>query len=534
MPPTDPFILNEQKLAQSALAKVRGVMKGNGLKQDRIEILSHKIVRHTLNAGTYLELKPVLAERNVPGRITAGQLTRSREEAMRGVDQAMRQAAVDANIKAQIANVLLSRSDQGFGLSRQAIPLDFLKREYCWHDACHTCRGTAQAPCQRCQGRKLETCIKCTGRGLMPCPICRATGLVQGEKCHRCHAQRYVPCDGCNRSGMMGCRMCNATGVSQCPTCAGQGWKTYIVSLAAQAVTYFEYDAKSIPKGAADAVETMAQQLAATSKIKITGRVADEKENVLGANYEVEFPYGEINFKLGAKEAKAKLFGFSGDLVEFPNVLDKMLGPSVAELEEAANNVGSVAAAIQKATRFRLIAQAFLTQQKTTTKKTIAQLMKTYDIGLSLGMAEKIAILADRTTAKITRKPRYYGLGVGLAITAVLCALYYLVPLRPALAAYLPDPRFDAVLDLIVAAAGAVITTLSIQLVAAGAVRKALGHLLPKNAKNSLIPKAQETRLWGYGGVVAIIFVMIELGARLGSGAPYWYELLRSLIVRAI
>ncbi len=523
---------NEQKLVRDALAHVQAILRGNGVKKENITIISHKIAHHTMNAGTYLELKPVVSERSTPGKTVAGQLLGSRDDARRAVDQAMATAARDATGKAQIANTLLQRPDQGFGMNRQAVPLNFLAKEYSWHEACQTCRGTAQAPCQRCLGKRIEPCIKCTGRGLMFCPMCRGTGLLQGNKCPRCHAQRYVPCDGCRQSGMMNCRMCQATGVMKCQTCNGLGWKTHILSVSAQALTYFEYDGKSIPKPAADMIETRAEALATSGKIKITGRVADEKENVLGANYEVGFPFGEILFQIGKKEVKAYIFGNEGDLVEFPFVLDRMLAGAVQELSEAANDVGSVADKIRDATRYRLIAQAYLASLRMPSKKAVASLLKTYDIGLSPGMAERIVMLADQTESRITRKPRYYGLIAGLLVTAGINAAYYLLPVRAMAAGMLPDQRFDVVLDLPLPIIGGLVTAMAIKLFAASAIKKALGHLASPDKKGSLGAKTHTSGMWAYAGATIVTFVLMEVSAQMHSDSPYWYEMLRSMLQR--
>lgn len=528
-PFTAPATVNEQSLAQSALERVRAIMKGNGVKLDTITVASQKITYHTLHAGTYLELKPQNAEKISPGKSVVGQLVASREEAMRQVDQAMVQAANNATAKAQIANVLLSRPDQGFGLARQTVPLDFLKKEFTWHEGCTTCNGTSNAPCQRCQGRKIEPCTKCSGRGLMICPLCRATGLLQGQKCTKCHGQRYVPCDLCRRSGMMNCRMCNALGTMKCPTCAGQGWKTHVLTLSAQALTYFEYDGKAVPKGAADMIETQAGALASQQRIKVTGRIADDKENVLGANYEVEFPYGDIVFTLGKNEVKANLFGYKGELINFPYVLDKVVLRTVEDLEDAARGAGDVAGTIKKATRYRVIAQGFIMASKTSAKKTVNHLLKLYDIGLSQGMAEKIALLADQTTARITSKPRTYGLIGGLLLTAALCAGYYMTPARSSIASYLPNAKLDFILDLLPLALGGMITTMCIQMAGAGAIRKALGHLMPQGQKKALVSKAGSSGWWGWAGTVIIMLGTMEYVSSGGAG-PYWYEFARNFV----
>lgn len=522
---------NEQAIAQGALERVRAVLKGNGVKVASIAIAGHKISHHTLNAGTYLELKPGMGERTSPGKLVVGQMVTSRDEASRAIDQVMIQAANDPAIRAQIANALLSRPDQGFGLAHQTVPLDFLKRDYTWHEGCQTCNGTSRAACQRCHGRKIETCTKCSGRGLMFCPLCRGTGLLQGQKCTRCFGQRYVPCDLCQRSGMMNCRVCNATGLTKCTTCAGQGWKTHILTLNAQALTYFEYDGKSIPKPAADMIETQASALVTEQRIKVRGRIADEKDNILGANYEVEFPYGEIIFTIGKKEVAGHIFGFKGELINFPDILDRLVGGAVRDLEDAARDVGDVARKIRSATRYRVIAQGFLLAAKYGEKKAVEQLTKLYDIGLSLGMAEKIVTLADRTTSRITRKPRYYGLAAGLLVVAAIGYAYYLLPIRARIAGYLPDAKFDFVLDLLPLVIGGMITTLAIQTAASGAIKKALGHLA-KGSKTGLVPKTRSSGLWGWLGTAIIMLGLMEHASTSAGAAPYWYEIVRNIVMQ--
>jgi hypothetical protein len=533
-PFTAPTTVSEQSLIQSALDHVRAIMKGNGVKQDSISVASHKISHHTLNAGTYLELRPATSERQSPGKLSVGLMVASRDEASKAVDQAMVAAANDPTAKAQIASVLLSRPDQGFGLSRQTISLDFLKKEFTWHEGCSTCNGTANAPCQRCHGRKVETCSKCSGRGLMACPLCRTTGLLQGQKCTRCHGQRYVPCDLCQRTGMMACRVCHATGVMKCATCAGQGWKTHTLTTTAQALTYFEFDGKSMPKGAADMFETQAPALAVQQRIKVTGRIADDKENVLGANYDVEFPYGDLVFMIGKNEIKANLFGYKGELINFPYVIDKVVLRAVEDLEEAARDVGDVAGKIRNATRYRVIAQGFLTASRMSAKKTVEHLLKIYDIGLSQGMAEKIAVLADQTTARITRKPRYYGLIGGLILVAAMDAAYYLLPVRSKIAGYLPNAKIDFVLDLLPLVLGGIVTTIAIQMAGAGAIRKALGHLIPKGQKNTLASKAGSSAVWGWAGTLAIMLGLMEYTASHTGSAPYWYEIARNFVMQIL
>ncbi|MFA5592997.1 MAG: hypothetical protein WC989_06765 [Micavibrio sp.] len=527
----------QEQLLHSALSHVRKILKGNGIKTDSVQIASHTIAAHRLNAGTYLELRPAIQESEAPGKSIIGRPVASREEAVQLADGAMRKAAQDSTMKARIADALLRRPDQGFGLQQAVIPLEFIKEDYSWHVGCGTCGGGGQTACPKCGGRKTEACTKCSGRGLMPCPLCRATGLLHGQKCTRCYGHRYVPCDTCHRAGMMACRNCNAHGTVRCATCGGQGWKTHLLSLRAQAVTYFEYDPKSIPKGAADYIETRAAYAATSGRVKLRGRIADDKENALGASYEVEFPYGEITFRLGRKEVKAHLFGYKADITEFPHILDKILAGPIGALERAAGDRGSVAAAIRKATRFRMIALAFLATGKGGPDKAAAWLLKQYDLGLGAATAEKISSLAHITMGRITKKPRLHGLAAGLAVTTLLMALYYFTPARAMLGASLPDPRLDILLDIVPPVLGGMICTAMIRMQAKRAVRNALGHL--SKSSNGAVDLKADPDIGQFGKMghlyaLLLLPLIMEILYQTGGGAAFWYQWLRGVALGAL
>lgn len=523
----------QHPLLLQALQHVQKIFKGNGIKSSTIAIVEGKIEHHSLNASTFMELRPVINERDVPGKVLVGRPVANKDEAQKLCDQAMRKAASDTAIHARITELLLGRSDQGFGLQQTAIPIPFIKEEYSWPESCHSCHGNGKAVCQRCQGRRVETCTRCKGRGMMPCPTCRMTGMLQGVKCNRCHGQRYVACDGCRHSGMMSCQGCQATGQTNCQTCGGQGWKTHVLSLAAQGVTYFEYDAKSVPKGAADIIETQGAWLAQQGVIKIDGQMVDTKENSLGASYTVTFPYGDITFQIGKREAKAHIFGYKGRLTEFPHLLDKILSNPVEDLESASTDRGDVANQIRKATRYRLIAQAYLGVMKRREDYVVKSLLKIYDIGLGEVMAEKIVHLARTTLSHITKKPRSFGLAYGVLATVAMMAAYYLLPVRSSIASVLPDQRLDFVLDILPIVLSGFISTNIVRLQAVSAVRTALGHLIKNKADNDkLIPPAGHFAWIGYVIAAVIAIIVIEITRETGGSVPYWYKAIVDMVAQ--
>ncbi len=519
-----------EELVSTALSHVVALFGGNGVKKEDIKLLSHSVALHTLNASTHLEVKPVFQERQVPGKVVAGQVLGSRDEAMKSANHVITQTLTNSAAKAKMANVLLDRAEKGFGLRNIVIPVDFVRQEFTWHEPCHTCHGTSRSTCPKCQGRKLETCIRCNGRTLMFCPMCRGTGLLQGNACPRCKGQRYVPCDGCQRSGMMGCRVCTQTGQVKCVTCNGVGYKTNILLLLAEAMPTFSYDPKSIPKNAADAIEMNGSKLAQDGSLKIEGRIADDAEKVLGASYEVTFPCGKMLFDIAGVEIKSQLFGYNAVLTGMPNHLDKLLGQALRNLEEALTGHQNLIGEIKAATRYKLLAKTFLLAQQTSPRKALQTLSKQYDAGVSSAFLEKSVKLAVAASSKITQAPRYKGLASGLAASAALLCGYYFSPVRAALGAYLPSSPVDIVLDIVPAILCGALTTFVIRYTGASAIRTALGHLVNDEKRKKLMARAQGLGLWGYAGAFLLTLLLVEISVALGGYMPNWQGALKTML----
>lgn len=328
----------------------------------------------------------------------------------------------------------------------------------------------------------------------------------------------------------MNCRTCVATGVIKCTTCNGVGFKTNIMTLSAEAIPYFEYDPKTIPKNAADRIETSAPALAAQGQIKIKGRIADDKEGALGACYEVSFPCGDMEMRIGSHDVKAQLFGYDAHISGLPNLLDKLVGEPVRSLEDALAGSASVADTIKNATRYKLIGQAFLLTQKTSPRKTLGKLMQIYDIGLSPAMAEKITSLAYASTSQITRKPRLLGFAAGMAIFAFAMMAYYLSPARNALGSLVPAGAFDVVFELLPIAAGGFFITHAVRRAGAKSVQTALGHLVKDEMKGKLLARAQSLSIFAYVASAALCFALMQMSIMAGASAPKWYQSLASLL----
>ena len=530
LPPADPA------LAQTALQVLRALCKGNGVKTESVTVTSFKGYTHTIPASTFLEMKPLTRDKILPGRQVSGKLCNTQADAQRAIDQVIIAALQDASARRQMTELLLKRADKGFALPNgTTLSVDFLTQDFCWHENCRHCSGQGKSACPRCSGQMREQCNQCHGRTMVPCTLCRGSGHVTGQggkpqPCSRCHGQRQMPCQMCQRTGKIPCRQCRGQGFGQCTSCSGTGCFTHVLHMTPQMATHFEYDRTITPPDILTLLDQNALALMQGGYIKVASSPAQTEPHILAVSYNITFPFGDIVFAVGKRELTGKLFGYKTRLLNIPPFLEKLLTPAMRDLEHAAAGRGSVAGKIRKATRYRAAGIALLGAGTQTVRATTDVLMKKFPIGLSRGAAEKMAKLSDAAVAHITRKPRYAGLVIGLVLVAALYAFYYLGTGRAILAGYIPDPKFDMVIDLAIILIGGTLTTLCIRLAGMNAMRTALGHLVQGKDRKKLIPKARGSGWWGYAGGLALYLIMIELTIHTGTTTPGWYQSLRTMV----
>ncbi len=534
---TKPLTPADPKLAEVALRMIQNLCKGNGIKSDNITLVSFQGQMVNLTATTYLEIKPITQEKTLPGRQSAGETVAHRAGALQAIDQMIISAINNGAYKRQMIDIVLKRPDKGLGLpDSTTFSADFLTKDYTWHEPCRTCGGAAKSACPKCQGGARENCPQCLGRTMIPCTMCRGSGTVTGQggklqPCSRCHGQRQMACPLCQRTGKVTCRQCHGNGFGACSSCSGSGYFTYALHVVPQIITHFDYDRAAAPPDILHLLDSSANALLLKGHLKTTARLADSEPGVLAAEYDVTFPHGEIIFALGRQQIKGTLFGYKSRLVNLPHFLDKMVTPGINVLEQAAAGKGSVAGKIRRASKYRMIALALLTAGQNSVRKTVDTLLQKYPLGLSKATAEKLSKYADAAVANITRKPRYAGLAMGLILVAGLYAFYYLGDGRALLSAYTSTSMMDMVMDVIIILLGGTLTTISIQLSAANALRLALGHLVPAKARHTLIPKTRGSGWWGYAGGLALYLIMIELTLHIPNAVtPEWYRLIRHSI----
>lgn len=536
LPPLPKLVLPaDPKLAGQALAFVKTLCRGNGVKTDSVTLKSFAGQMVTIAAHTYLEVKPVTREKVLPGKQVQGTLVASRVAALSAIDQTILNALKHAGLRRQIIDIVLKRADKGFALpDSTTLSVDFLNQDLCWYENCRHCNGQGKSPCPRCNGNMREPCNQCAGRTMVPCTLCRGNGTISGQNgkaqpCTRCHGQRQIACPLCQRTGKITCRQCRGNGFSQCSACSGSGVFTHVLTLSPQVATHYDYARADAPVDILHLLDAHAKDFMMKGHIKVSANPAQTDPGVLAIDYDVTFPYGEIIFMLGKRELKTKLFGFKSRLANVPNFLEKLTAPGLAYLEQAAAGKGSVATKIKKASRYRLVAQGLLHAGQHSTRVTMDAITKKFPMGVSKNYAEKIAKFSDAAIGNITRRPRYAGLAVGLVMAAALFAFYYLMQGRAYLFTHLSayvviTPPISVLFDVMIILLGGTLTTLCIRLAAAGAMRRALGHLVDAKNRGRLIPKAGHSGWWGYVGGALIYVIMIEVTRYVpGASTPEWY-----------
>ncbi len=535
LPPTPPAAA-DPKLADVALRVMRHVCKGNGIKAERVTLKSFTGHMIKMAGTTYLEVRPVLREKTLPGKQVVGQLTAHRQGALGAIDQVIIAALKNGSTRRQFLELLLKRPDKGFAIAESTtLSADFLAQDFSWHETCRSCGGQGKTGCPKCNATGREVCSQCLGKTMIPCPLCRGAGLVTGQNgksqpCSRCHGQRQIACPLCQRTGKVTCRQCRGSSFAQCTTCSGSGHFTQVIHMIPQIVTHYDYARADGPTDVLPLLDASANDLMQKGHIKISANPAQGDPNILAVEYDITFPHGGIVFMVGKQEIKGRLFGFKSRLLNLPPFLEKIIAPGIKDIESAASGQGSVAGKIKRASRYRILGYALLSAGQNTIKATTDMLMQKFPLGITKKTAEHIAKLSDSAVANITRKPRYIGLVIGLVMVSALYAFYYLGGGRNIISSYIPTPTLDIAMDIFIILLGGTLTTVCIQLSAANAMRTALGHLVSPATRRTLIPKTRGSGWWGYLGGVIIYSIMIELTLHVTNAmTPGWYVALRGM-----
>lgn len=509
-PPPPPLITEEVR--SRALGKLLALLKGNGIKAEKVSIESVTAQTLTFEAKAYVRLATRYASKSLPGKIDKGEAIGSPqafEAALRNMTVEMQR---DAGKRQTIIDFILARPDKGYGARDQVVKFEALSKDYVSHEACANCSnsglGVGKMICTKCGGNTSMTCQNCHGRQNILCPHCRGNGTVtQNGKvltCTRCKGRTRVQCPACQGRGQVKCKGCNGSGAASCATCKASGFISHLAHVELMGHLHFDYDRQGLPIELTKLIDAFSTRYIEKGDIDLGIEMPSYDENEPPENipilYHVTVPYGEITFKIGKKIATCVMLGHNGELIKGPEFLDAITHNGQQLLARAASGQGNVGGNLRAAAKYRILREAIIIAAgQMPVRKALSKLLQKYPVGISSEKVLKFLMQANQAMQVITYKPRLIGLSVGSIAFSVIAALYFMVlrtTLLPELVNIPVDPNLSLMLcDVVTCLVGTLVIVMASQAFAGNALKKSLTGLASSAAMKNILPKIGWT-LW--------------------------------------
>lgn len=520
--------------AGKALAQVRAAVEGNGI--DPAQVLLGTVDGSTLKFTGRIRFRLVMKTTesdSPPLKLATGeqaQTVRSQGDLESEIRTYTTRLMEDPGIGARLTNVLMARTDKGFGLGGSEIPTELPARHFIIQETCPTCKGGMKVACGRCHATGRLPCLNCKGTRMAMCPACKgrkSKDTPQGKvPCPVCHARGQVTCRPCKATGSMPCGTCHTTGKTTCTACAGTGHKTRRTTVEVLMAANSDFDVSSLPAPAARIIEKMGGKFMSQGHAVLeTGAVqAGEDKGAYVIPCTFNLSYAEIGLVFPGHKYQAIVFGEKARIVDMPPFLDRLLGSSIRRLEEAAKG-GSAYGALKQAARAKAIRAAIVAAAQYPESKAVVELRRVYPVGLSAMAAQKIVRLITGSLNRVTLGPALIGMLGGLVVAAGLYGLLFSSGVRAAL----PAGSAGAALDLLAFVAGGFMTVLGGAFNARRAVRAILGG---EDGQSRGAQKLVVRRMWitlsGWVLSAVVFVVLAKLSFDGAAVVPAWFQSLRA------
>lgn len=535
--PNQEMNLIDPKLIERTLKRLQALVKGNGLRIEDIKVENCAVKVYSFTAKTALKLTPRYGVRIEPGRNTASELATSQEDFQKELSLSLIRARTEPAKRQIIIGAVFSRPDKGFGMKNQKMTFDALARNLVTHEGCPACSHTGKLQCAKCYGHGVLTCQNCQGRRQTVCPQCRGTGhtpTANGHQtCSKCRGDGKISCIKCHGRGQVQCSVCAASGTLPCKKCAGTGWLSHLAHIEIEALISFDFQRDVIPPEVVKMVEALGSRLVEKGDLEVVLRSAQlqdqthskEPDDMIFIDYDVQVPYGDIQFRFKNKIIPATLFGYHGRLIEAPAFLDDMTKKGQSVLLEASKGLGNVAGKIARAAKYKMLQDVIVqTALQKTSRKALEILTTKYPTGIAAERLLELSIFADAALQVITRKARLIGSASGLGFYFALLLFYFVGSFRVSLGlAGVPALVLDC-LDFVLLPMGFYSGVLGAQVLALLARRKALSSFLKPEVLGNTLPKAGEAVWWSLGGSIALFCASLGIAFLAGIPLPDWLE----------
>lgn len=513
-------------LAESAIARIRKQVQGNGLRPSSVELRALTGQVYTFYGTTSVRLKPQIQEAKHAGRHVEGQIIQP-HQINAAVDEFIARTGSDRGVLGLVHETILTRADRGFGVIGENIPLPQVSRVFVAHEACSKCHGTGGTACHNCHGQQRITCYRCHGQGGVPCVTCSGRGQIHTPQgpvmCHACAGRGLSTCPVCYGQRMINCPECQGQGKKICETCSGQGWNTKSWRVTLTAETAFRMRTKNLPKALVGLIERVgANKLSLDGHAYVTpimGREAEELQAYADVDqtaslwflYRTEIPFAQLDIAMGKAAIHPNLAGYKGRLTDVPDFMDALLRPGAQHLADAAQGGAGASQMILAASRYRALGDILRGLIRANQRRVFKALMDAYPLGLSDNFARTILKDASTALSRLSIWPRTVAMVMALVAAFAMLSGFYLYGGRNMVTAALTANGWPEALtwlsDILMIVLLGLAGTHAIRVIAQRSLRTVLEGLGVMAGGSLPLPKPGAPGLWLWAGVIIMAAV---------------------------
>jgi hypothetical protein len=438
------FIIKTQKRIQSQL-------NGNGVDPKETTLTVKRQGVGTLGAQTLfsfdcqVETKTNKGRQNIGRQVTQGTMQAEVQKFISGI-----QSRDDME---QVAKNLLKKSPhEGFGLDKQVFDIPSEKTILCEHQNCGRCGGQGQAKCHVCQGQGRCQCNLCHGQGLMQCMSCRGVGSTQNQTtneqqiCTQCQGRRETYCTNCQGQRTTSCGTCNTSGLISCKDCGGEGAQSIVATITPTIKTSAIINLPDLDDDCKNMVAKIGAHVLAKGNHIVIKNVSapvieDEEERAYYQDEPEEAPKNSLYYTANIEWAVAEIngegskrniyfVGSKGAVANSDPFMKPLFEKPLSLMKRAASGDGFVAGLLKDTCEYRVSRETLECVVGGNKKKAMIALKKTYGLGTTPDMFQAFVINGFKALKKITQRPRYIGLGLGLILSALLSYQWFIGDLR--------------------------------------------------------------------------------------------------------
>lgn len=508
------------QLIKKTEKRIMAQLDGNGLDPASAILTAKRQGIGSFTARTTFEIDCDVKTVTRPGKVNQGKIVGNGQlqgEIAAYSGKVLSNKSLTATVEAMIKKLPL----EGFGADKQRLSITGNQEILTEHKTCGNCAGQGQSQCHICHGQGRIQCRLCNGHGELQCMTCGGQGQTtingQTQICTMCQGRGRSFCTQCHGQKIISCTQCQSKGFVVCKGCGGEGASSVVTTITPVAVTMAQIHLQELdddPKRMASLVG--AEKLAAGGHITVaTTKPPEEKEeerawyqdaattDTSGIYYLAKMPWAVTVLEIGKQTYDIALIGNKGAIAETKPFMDVLFKHPANLLQQAATGGGYVAGLLKEACQYRVSRETLIAVITGRKKNAMIGLQKTYAIGLSKEMIQKLVKDAYLSLKRVTRRPRYIGLGIGLALCVALCYAWFIGGLQQAISGGDRPRNIGYAIDLIILFVG---MGLSVTVV------KSAGYFTLRSVMRDLKIETRKIPAAGTAGIYAIIGSVIIWG----------------------